>query len=466
MRRRRDWSVPALAAVAAVVAVLCLSLVLIFGAAVAGAAEPAPPPAAARPADGTVVPVRAGEHPGFSRLVFDWTAPVPYELSRAGDVVTLRFAAAGRLDLAPALALRPLRVRAAETAVWERGVAVRITLPPGAGLHDFRTGTKIVLDILDPAAAPEPPPATPTAAPEAAAPPPAPPRESATPAAAPVAPAPTAAATAPAPAVAPAAPAPVTSPQPAARSAAAEPAEAPLQLLPPAPAAASPPTEAAAEKPPAEVAALTSTAPSPADGTLTPVQVAADEDGAVLRIPWTEPAAAAVFRRGGAVWLVFDRPAAFDLREVVAAGHPALGTVTQPVNTVAVLRLAGAAAPRLSRDGADWLIDFRAQSERPDVAIPQRVDLRAPGGARLVLETERPAAAVELVDPELGDRLLVTPVPGLGEGVAEGRDWPDFRLLATVQGIAVAPRGAGIALRAEARAVIVGRRGGGRGCAG
>jgi hypothetical protein len=275
MTRRRDWSVPALAAVAAVVAALCLSLVLIFGAAVAGAAEPAAAEAAAGPADGTVVPVRAGEHPGFSRLVFDWTAPVPYELSRAGDVVTLRFAAAGRLDLAPALALRPLRVRAAETAVWERGVAVRITLPPGAGLHDFRTGTKIVLDILDPAAATEPPPATPTAAPEAAAPPPAPPRESASPAAAPDAPAPTAAA---------AAPAPVTSPQPAARSAAAEPAEAPLQLLPPAPAAASPPTEAAAEKPPAEVAALAPTVPSPAGGAMTSVQVAADEDGAVLRI--------------------------------------------------------------------------------------------------------------------------------------------------------------------------------------
>lgn len=458
MTRRRDWSVPALAAVAAVVAALCLSLVLIFGAAVADAAEPAAAEAAAGPADGTVVRMRAGEHPGFSRLVFDWTAAVPYELSRAGDVVTLRFAAAGRLDLAPALALRPLRVRAAETAVWERGVAVRITLPPGAGLHDFRTGTKIVLDILDPAAAAEPPPATPPAAPEAAAPPPAP-----TAAAAPEAAAPTAAATAPAPAVAPAAPAPAASPQPAGRSAAAEPAEAPLQLLPPAPPAASPPTEAAArvaEPPPAEVAVPAPTAPSPADGALTLVQVVADEDGAVLRIPWTEPVAAAAFRRGGAVWLVFDRPAAFDLREVVAAGHPALGTVTQPANTVAVLRLAGAAAPRLSRDGADWLVDFRAQSERPDVAIPQRVEMRAPGGARLVLETERPAAAVELVDPELGDRLLVTPVLGLGEGVAEGRDWPDFRLLATVQGIAVAPRGDGVALRAETYAVIVGRLGG------
>jgi hypothetical protein len=64
------------------------------------------------------------------------------------------------------------------------------------------------------------------------------------------------------------------------------------------------------------------------------------------------------------------------------------------------------------------LVDFRAQSERPDIAILQRVDLRrlaAPGWCSKPNGRRPPSRS----STRLGDRLLVTPVPSLGEGVAE-----------------------------------------------
>src|SRR3546814_18303797 len=53
------------------------------------------PPAAAAPPSLPTVEIRGGEHPGFSRLVFEWPGPVGYEVERDGDHAPVRFDQSG-----------------------------------------------------------------------------------------------------------------------------------------------------------------------------------------------------------------------------------------------------------------------------------------------------------------------------------------------------------------------------------
>lgn len=396
--------------------------------------------------------VRAGEHPGFSRIVFDWTTPVAYILSRNGEEILLRFQESRALDLAAVSADLPRRVRAIRAAAESGTVAVRITLRDGGfRLHDFRVGPKVVLDIRDPEGSA--PAAVATPAPVGSA-------------------APTAAAKP--------APAQPTAPTAAVRPAPPEPA-APTAAAKPALGAPAMPAEAEPRRPAATGAPTPLTPPSPAtqaprDGTAAgreaqapsavrvPVRVAADGDGVTLRFAWAEAVPAAAFRRAGAVWLLFARPAQFDLQEVLAVDHPYLGDALQWRNeaaTVLQLKSPPEAVPRLSRDGTHWLVDLRARPDAPEAALPQRIERGgAQAGVRLRLEAPMVGAAIPVKDPEVGDSLVVAPLLEPGLGVARGQEWPEFRLLPTLQGIAVVPRADDLVVRAEAGRVLIDRAGG------
>ncbi len=374
------------------------------------------PPFAAGPA----IPVRVGEHPGFSRLVFDWTAPVAYNLTHSGDTAVLRFQRPRSLDLRKVHKDQPTRLRAIEILPEGDVTAVRLTVAPGVRLRNFRHGMKIVLDLLDPAGEPpatiSPPPATPPA--------PTPPTPT-SPASTPLTPT-----GAPTPLI------PVT-PQPA-----------PQPTPRPTPAAAT----SAATSPPAAVDMGEAT-------DKVSVRVTTDADGVILRFAWPTPVSAAAFRRAGSYWLVFDQPTRFDLREVTAANHPFLGRVVQRASGSAAVLLftTGAdAAPRLSRDGTHWIVDFRSRVRGPDRLIAQRVESRPSEGVRLLLPVRGAGEAVWLEDPEVGDRIAVVPVPDAGLGLAEGRDWPEFQLLPTIQGVAVVPRADDLIVRSVAEGVSIG----------
>ncbi|MDX1575800.1 MAG: hypothetical protein R3285_06385, partial [Kiloniellales bacterium] len=53
----------------------------------------------AGPAGGPPLGLRVGEHPGFSRLVFDWPSEVDYRIEQRGDRVTIDFDAGAELDV-------------------------------------------------------------------------------------------------------------------------------------------------------------------------------------------------------------------------------------------------------------------------------------------------------------------------------------------------------------------------------
>jgi hypothetical protein len=67
---------------------------LLLGVSAAIATEPA---AASAPS----VPVRAGRHDGFDRLVIDWPSPVQPQIQQDGDLLRVALAGDGKLDVAP-----------------------------------------------------------------------------------------------------------------------------------------------------------------------------------------------------------------------------------------------------------------------------------------------------------------------------------------------------------------------------
>lgn len=385
----------------------------------------------AAPTDGRPVGVRVGEHDGFSRIVVDWPDRVGYRLERNGGQVTVRFDRPARLEVAELAAQPPRYARLA--ASDNQGASLTLEVPETSRLRDSLSNTKFVLDIYAPAASGSEP-IRPAPAP---APTPTPPPPSTPPATPPIAPLPSAAApvaeTAPAAAI----------PAPPPESATAVPSAVAASPAVPAP---SPPASPAPASENNRPLALTPTN-APVSPTL-PVgsgAVPAGASGVVqasLQFGWNEPVAAAIFRRGDTLWVVFDKAAPVDEAALRQAGGNLLRGIEQlPVAGATVLRLdtISGVYPGLRRDGTAWIVEFRQQAPQMNTAVEVRAQTDAVGGPRVFLPVTEPARAIAIADPEAGDNLVVVPLSPLNFGVPQVRRFPQFELAETVQGIVIKP---------------------------
>ena len=118
-------------------------------------AEPESRPAvASRP----TIRVRGGEHPGYSRIVFDWPDTVDYRVEHSGGSVRVAFDAPADADFARAAPAGLSRVDGLAQSARAGDLVVAVAVPPDSRLRHFRSGPKVVLDILDGEAAPAPDP--------------------------------------------------------------------------------------------------------------------------------------------------------------------------------------------------------------------------------------------------------------------------------------------------------------------
>ena len=146
----------------------------------------------------------------------------------------------------------------------------------------------------------------------------------------------------------------------------------------------------------------------------------AASDLASLRFAWTKPVPLAIFRRAGALWVVFGAAAEPDLTELQERGKAAIERVEQIPNASAtVLRVTTRRGlePSIRRVENEWVLDLKAQEFRPEapVTVLAQPDARPP---RLVFELQGSSEPIALTDPEVGDRLLVVPTFEVGRGLA------------------------------------------------
>ncbi len=392
-----------------------------------------------KPDGGPMIGVRTGIHKGYTRIVFDWPERVGYGIARDGGKAVLTFGRPARIDLRPLQGRPPKFIGGASQEITEDGVAVALLIPETSGIRDSRSGSKVVIDVMAPSpervadkkpADREPPPAPLEKRPVAA--------EQPAPQPIPTSPVILAAPTA---LKAPG----VTADETAARGNTGAPDEkdaAALELL----------AGVKVIDPAAGGGAQT----GPATGAIQ--QDTGDGDTVGIRIDWDEPVAAAVFRRVGYLWVVFDKATQIDLEGLRAAAGNIFRSVEQISNDRAtVLRLTTLAGvnPSLRRDGFAWILEFRQQPLQPTSAIEITPQPNSPIGARLFMSVTEPGDGIVLTDPAVGDNLIVTPVIPLGYGIAMERDYPQARILQSSQGVVLEPKSDDLRVRSLRQGIEV-----------
>ena len=406
-----------------------------------------------RPSDkartgGPAINTRFGQHPNFSRMVFDWSSNVRYGIQNDGDGnVVVRFDRPAQIRIEDR-ALRAARGFAKASAQVTAGETL-VDLKVDGRVRHFRDGFKVVVDVFDAPAKDTPErviagveekPAEPaTPAPPAPEPAPGPVAEKIEPDPAPV-------------------PDEATG-QPislAAPSLAAEPApglDEPMVSL--SSTIAEPVSLTAPTLAPENPGSVPSSAPD------LKVEVVSEVDGALLRFPFVGRTGAAIFRRGGSLWVVFDRLARIDTALIQAEAGEFIRDIEQvPHSSATVLRLTTIPGYNaLSfREGARWEVVLAPQLLKPEDALG--VNTSVGSVATVTVGPTLPAAAVRIVDPEIGDEIRVVPVYAPGEGVAQRFLYPDFKLLASIQGVALIPQSDRVEVRAGEDRVIISAVGG------
>ncbi|XBQ15102.1 MAG: tetratricopeptide repeat protein [Oceanicaulis sp.] len=366
----------------------------------ADAAAAAPPP----PPPSLPVELRVGEASEYTRIVFQWPEPVTWSLEQADARAVLRFSRAAEIDLSELTAAPPRRVDAV-TRLDEDTLALSFLLSPDAEARVWSDAPgRVALDVAVPGASGiEATLAALSGYADSLA-----PGETET-----------------------------EAPQDAA--AAAETPE-PAPVLP------------EAERPD----------PLPASGVV-PVEVRKAGQDLVMSFPFANLPGAAVFRRAEALWIVFDAPAQLEAGEIAAAGgdhveayraftgadYAAL-RIEAPVSTLADVHAAG----------ATWTVILTDTLDEPPapVRLARETGFNRPAVMRVGFNGAR--SAVNLLDPVVGDRLLVLTADGDKRGVLSPRQFVEGRILASAHGLALEAYADDLAMTVEPGGARLERPGG------
>lgn len=404
------------------------------------AAEPAYRPESPVPETITetspALPVRVGEHDGFDRIVFDWIDPVDYAVEESGRTVTVLFARPATIDLATLRGTLPSSLVGVAATAGESELVVTFERATPGSIHHFLSGTFVALDFRTPSDAAAAEPTVPVTLPAAVA-----ETDSSGP--------------------------PASARQPnagrapvgdiggsTAALAALEPSAAPTQtwgMAPSGRAAATPPIPllpGASE--PAYVAAASVTAEAPVvydtagDNWHVPVRLSHNGAGLRFRFAWTESTGAAVYTRNGSLWIVFD-----------GKRHIALPNMGSPLVRNAGIRggeeldVAEATVLRLDiepdvyadvqREGTNWLVDIMRTPSDPLRMLAMRIEPDVTGHSRVVFPDSSVGPVLQFTDPVVGDQIAIVPLYGSGHGIAPGRNYAQFAVLPSVQGVVVHP---------------------------
>ena len=395
---------------------------------------PAPGPVAVDPSKLAPLKVRVGAYQNFTRIVFDWPKNVPYAVFPGAGKITMRFEALARPDFSALVRQSPPWVKNAAWHVEGKAVVVELESDQTSGYHDFRDGTRVVLDVLAPKTDADAyaPPGNAKVKPTLVA----------------------------ANAQKPTA---ITKAQAQEIAGAAAVLSGATPSAPPAvPARPSGPLAAAASPATATVESTTTPAPLPvqiepasADGKLT-------RDGAVMVFPGASRKGSAVFIRGMTAWIVLQDAPALDAARLKTQ----LGTFPDQVdastgNGVSVLRLTLKQPEEIAAyaDGSNLkvviapVINPNATAigfaRNQDDATHSSLSTLLPGATR----------TIELVDPVAGDQLILVPAAA-GRAMLNERSYVEFQAFSTASGLVLSPYVDDLSVTVDATRVTVTHPGG------
>jgi tetratricopeptide (TPR) repeat protein len=207
---------------------------------------------------------------------------------------------------------------------------------------------------------------------------------------------------------------------------------------------------------PAAVAASSRPNPTPDSGV---VKLQAEVAGPAVKLhfPWKAPLAAAVFRRGDAVWIVFDAAARLDL-----SGAPRNSPQISRMQAVqgadyTALRITAASDVAVSAagEGAQWTITLGPGEPAADLIKVARDEVST--SAALSATLAGATKVIWLNDPVVGDRIAAVTALAPSKGLPSRREFVDLALLPSAQGLAIEPIADDIAVSTDGDLVSIGR---------
>ncbi|WP_125256312.1 tetratricopeptide repeat protein [Brevundimonas fluminis] len=185
------------------------------------------------------------------------------------------------------------------------------------------------------------------------------------------------------------------------------------------------------------------------------VRTEATATALTLRFDWPRSVGAAVFRRGDAVWVVFDGAAKLDLADAADLG-PAKGARWAAGPDYVALRLEAPKALTVSAsaDGGAWTVRIGGGAT-PAGGV--RVDRDPSGEPALAFNMAGSGRAIWLTDPVVGDRFAAVTAVGPAKGFPQRRRTVDLHVLPTAQGLAIETLADDLSIVADGDLVVVSR---------
>lgn len=170
--------------------------------------------------------------------------------------------------------------------------------------------------------------------------------------------------------------------------------------------------------------------PVPAGGVV-PVRVESAHGRTTLRFEWGGQVASAVFRRGTAVWAVFDHAARMEIKDGSSEG---IRWAVGPDFTAVRIAVAPGQGVSARAEGSAWVVTVGGVGGGDGVEIARDDTVKASLTARMAGATR----TIWMTDPMSGDRFAVVPALAPGKGVKTGKRTIEAHLLPTAHGVAVA----------------------------
>ncbi|WP_128926718.1 tetratricopeptide repeat protein [Bradyrhizobium guangxiense] len=242
---------------------------------------------------------------------------------------------------------------------------------------------------------------------------------------------------------------------PAAEAAAAPPKPAPVEE------AAKEPVKEATKEAPQEAPKA---APQP---TVASVDARRDSDGLRVTFPIQVATAAAAFRRGDTVWLVFDTPKPIDVEAIRTKGGAMIGEVGRiPLDKGQAVRIRltrplvySLASEEVGKE-TNWLLTLADKIQSTPLPLMMSRNITDPALANIAIPFANPGLLHRLTDPDAGDTLYVVTAQRPVRGFIKRQDLVDLSLLESAHGIAIRPNSEEIGVEVGSDKVILGKKGG------
>ena len=197
--------------------------------------------------------------------------------------------------------------------------------------------------------------------------------------------------------------------------------------------------------------------PMPAGGVVK-VGLERQDQQVTLSFEWAAQPGVAVFRRGEAVWIVFDTPARLDISKLPASTVRYSKIQALKGADYAALRIVTPSGTPYAAEGLGglWKISLGAGSQAtPDVVRVARDENARP--ATLSATVSGVTRPVWVDDPAVGDKLMVAPAVAPSKGLPSRREYVEMALLQSAQGLAAEAYAGDLVVQADGDLLRIGR---------